>query len=293
MRSKSEDTSRMEANPHNFSETKPWWRSASYNPISPAVTRTPSNSSSLDQSKDGHSEESENRVDEGVDVNDSQITLFHPDGNDWGEHHKFLNETPTLPPRNEGSLMPPQLDLAGNISLNLYPYPYVDPYYGGVMTPYGIQPLVQPPHFVDMQNNRIPLPLDLTQEPVFVNAKQYHGILRRRESRAKMELQKKMIKDRKPYLHESRHRHAMRRARSTGGRFAKNSPNNDSSSNRITEESRPQLGSAVQSNSTGSSGSEPHHIGKGPSPQEETKASSVLYASPWIAEGEGSSNRES
>ncbi|KAF6152357.1 hypothetical protein GIB67_006011 [Kingdonia uniflora] len=103
------------------------------------------------------------------------------------------------------------------------PYPHATPYFGGMWAAYGPQAIMHP-QIVGTTSARVALPLDPPEvgpgpEPVYVNAKQYRAILKRRESRAKLEAENKVTKDRKPYLHESRHLHALKRVRGSGGRF--------------------------------------------------------------------------
>ena len=62
-----------------------------------------------------------------------------------------------------------------------------------------------------------------TTLPTYVNPKQYARILKRRDARRIMDEyfsnKRKKREQNKPYMHESRHKHAMKRPRGPGGRF--------------------------------------------------------------------------
>ncbi|KAG6386232.1 hypothetical protein SASPL_155124 [Salvia splendens] len=93
-----------------------------------------------------------------------------------------------------------------------------------------------------MQSNpmgsRMMLPSSVAIEggPIFVNAKQYNAIMRRRRCRAKAESKNQEMKTRKPYMHLSRHLHAVRRHRGVGGRFLSAKGSNTDEKTRATKQ---------------------------------------------------------
>nr|TKV95587.1 hypothetical protein SEVIR_9G372900v2 [Setaria viridis] len=94
----------------------------------------------------------------------------------------------------EADFSPPKFDYSQPFACASYT---ADPYYGGVLTGYSSNSIVRP-QINGATNSRVPLPIEpAAEEPIFVNAKQYHAILRRRQMRAKLEAQNKLVKGRK------------------------------------------------------------------------------------------------
>ncbi|KAL8592154.1 hypothetical protein ACOMHN_033525 [Nucella lapillus] len=94
-------------------------------------------------------------------------------------------------------------------------YMLVDANSKPVQLPQGIQVINLP-----AQNSGQQLPVAEGQdEPMYVNAKQYNRILKRRQARAKLEAAGRIPKQRQKYMYESRHKHAVNRSRGLGGVF--------------------------------------------------------------------------
>lgn len=85
----------------------------------------------------------------------------------------------------------------------------------------GVAPPTMPPSHQNIPQPQSPeVATGAEESPLYVNAKQFHRILKRRVARQRLEEALRLTnKGRKPYLHESRHNHAMRRPRGPGGRF--------------------------------------------------------------------------
>uniref|UniRef100_A0A0A9DST5 Nuclear transcription factor Y subunit n=1 Tax=Arundo donax TaxID=35708 RepID=A0A0A9DST5_ARUDO len=149
-------------------------------------------------------------------INEQHISTQSDNDDGHGKHNQDTMKSVVSLGEPASAFLAPKLDYSPSFAC--IPYP-ADAYYGGILTGYAPHAIVHPQQN-DTANSRAPLPVEpVAEEPIYVNAKQYRAILRRRQIRAKQEAENKWVKGRKPYLHESRHRHAMKRARGSGGRF--------------------------------------------------------------------------
>ncbi|KAH0985295.1 hypothetical protein GBA52_012472 [Prunus armeniaca] len=125
---------------------------------------------------------------------------------------------PGIPTPNIQYAAPPQVGTGHAVAPAAYPYP--DPYYRSIFAPYDTQPYPPQPYggqptvhlqLMGIQQAGVPLPSDAVEEPG-------------------------------PYLHESRHQHALRRARGCGGRFL-NAKKNDNQQDEMSsgDKSQPNI----------------------------------------------------
>ncbi|URD77763.1 Pex2 / Pex12 amino terminal region [Musa troglodytarum] len=85
-------------------------------------------------------------------------------------------------------------------------YPNADTYYGSFLTAYGLHATIHPPMSGMAPYACVTLPSETAaEEPTYL--------------RARLKAKNKLVKTQKPYVQESWHLHAMKRARGSGGRF--------------------------------------------------------------------------
>ncbi|XP_062006591.1 nuclear transcription factor Y subunit A-10-like [Rosa rugosa] len=196
-----------------LSSVLPWWGTAfgsqqvygeSCGQSKPFTMELPNNGDQLTATKQP-GRGTEQGLDKG---NTNQFTIFPGDG----QKSQPAISLQSSPPKYRG-----HFELGFSQPMICGKYPYMDQCYG-LFSTYGPQ-----------VPGRIMLPLNLTTDegPIYVNAKQYHGIIRRRQSRAKAVMENRAARHRKPYMHESRHLHAMRRPRGCGGRFLNTKTSNN------------------------------------------------------------------
>ncbi|XP_065000979.1 nuclear transcription factor Y subunit A-1-like isoform X1 [Musa acuminata AAA Group] len=221
---------------------QPWWCGPVFAAVGTSKSPSVGNEAGQSQPSDG--------VDDTGDASKERQNMGTRADEGLGEQRQNLLPTSSAMTSVMPEILSQHAELELGQSIACATYPFTDPYFVGVVASYGTQALMHP-QLIRIPYSRMPLPLEMTEEPVYVNAKQYHGILRRRQSRAKAELEKNVIKVRKPYLHESRHLHATRRTRGCGGRFLNTKKTDDATKTETQQGSTPN--SPLPTQSVGSS----------------------------------------
>ncbi|XP_044468126.1 nuclear transcription factor Y subunit A-1-like isoform X3 [Mangifera indica] len=191
------------SNKTHIVSSHPWWRGIGHDGFSQNMLGESMTDITTEQQANGDSGSKTSKLqvksgpDEGTEANREikVIAMSQSDGKFGEQQSQQYTASIVHQPVGECVTPPTQLELVRH-NIACVSYPFSDSYYGGVVPACGPQALVHS-HCVGLQQARMALPLEMAEEPVYVNAKQYHGILRRRQIRAKAELEKKLIKVRK------------------------------------------------------------------------------------------------